>query len=88
MRTMVKSNWARFVCCCFAANFWLCPAVQAQHVHKTESQRDRLRQHQDHDRHAPADYGFGVNVAPPAGLIWNHKQPDGASAAASGAAAR
>ena len=88
MRTMVKSNWARFVCCCFAANFWLCPAVQAQHVHKTESQRDRLRQHQDHDRHAPADYGFGVNVAPPAGLIWNHKQPGGASAAAADAVAQ
>ncbi|GAC1629332.1 MAG: hypothetical protein NVS4B4_12080 [Bradyrhizobium sp.] len=68
-----------------AVSVWLCPAVQAQHVHKTESQRDRLMQHQDRDRRAPADYGFGVNVAPPAGLIWNHKQLGGASAAASGA---
>ena len=83
----MKSNWARFVYYCFVANFWLCPAVQAQHVHKTESQRDRLLQHQDHPRHAPSDYGFGANVAPPAGLIWTHKQPGGASAAASGAAA-
>ena len=85
---MVKSKWARLAYYCFAANFWLCFAVQAQHVHKTESQRDRLLQHHDRARHAPKDYGFGVNVAPPADLIWNYKQPDGASAAASGAVAR
>jgi len=77
------SSRARFVYYYLAAGFWLCPAVQAQHVHKTESQRDRLRQHQDHDRSAPPDYGFGVNVAPPAGLIWNHKQSGGAPAAPS-----
>src|SRR4051812_40812216 len=87
MRAMVKSNWARFVYCCFAANVWLCPAVHAQHVHKTQSQKDRLLQHQDHTQHSPPDYGFGVNVAPPASLIWNHKQPGDASAGASGAAA-
>ncbi|MFL5281517.1 MAG: galactose oxidase-like domain-containing protein [Rhodopila sp.] len=58
--------------------------MQAQPVHKTESQRDRLLQHQDRYRRAPPDYGFGENVAPPADLIWNHKQPDGAPAAASG----
>ncbi len=85
---MAKSIQTRFVCYCFAANFWLCPAVQAQHVHKTESQRDRLLQHHDRDRRAPRDYGFGVNVAPPADLIWNHKQPNGASAEAFGAVAR
>jgi hypothetical protein len=84
--TMVRSNWANFVHYCCAISFWLCPAVQAQHVYKTESQRDRLLQHQDHYRQAPPDYGFGENVAPPADLIWNHKQPGGASAAASGAA--
>lgn len=81
----MKSNCAMFVYCCLAANFLLCPAAQAQHVHKTESQKDRLLQHRDRDHRAPVDYGFGVNVPPPASLIWNYKQPGGAPAAASGA---
>ena len=85
---MVKSNRVRSVCYFLAANFWFCPAVQAQHVHKTESQRDRLRQHQDEYRHAPTDHGFGVNVAPPTGWIWKHKQPGDASVTASDEVAR
>lgn len=80
---MTESNRARLVYYFLAAGFWLCPAVQAQHLHKTESQRDQLRQHQDRDRYAPPDYGFGANVAPPADLIWNHKQSGGAPAAPS-----
>lgn len=86
---MVKASRAGLFCYCLAATtFWLCHAAQAQHVPNAERQRDRLRQHQDHSRYAPSDYGFGVNVAPPPDLIWNHKQPGGASAPASEGSAR
>jgi hypothetical protein len=46
-------TWTRLVYYCLAAGFWLCPAVQAQNVHKTESMTDRVHQHGDVDRHAP-----------------------------------
>ena len=84
---MAKSNRKKFVYYFFVTNLWLCPVVQAQHVHKTESLRDRMLQQRERYRHAPPDYGFGENVAPPADLIWNHQQPGGPPAAASGATA-
>jgi hypothetical protein len=84
---MVKSNRARFVYYCLMANFWMCPAVQAQHVHKKESLRDQLLQQRERYRRAPPDYGFGENVPPPADLTWNHQQSGATPAAPSGAAA-
>ena len=80
-RTMMNLTRTRLVYYCLAAGFWLCPAVQAQNVHKTESMTDRVHQHGDVDRRAPPDYGFGASVSPPAGLIWNHQQPGGAPTA-------
>jgi len=84
---MVKTNRARFVYYCLMANFWMCPAVQAQHVHKKESLRDQLLQQRERYRRAPPDYGFGENVPPPADLTWNHQQSGATPAAPSGATA-